>query len=200
MKNIITAAVAVATIGSVSATNTMMNNAMYGGVSAGYAMGHVKESGSSLADRSVKGFNGGVHVGYMQDMGMMVCGLEANGDLSNVGYTNETTKMNLKNGFGLSARLGKMCGSWMTCLRLGWMNSKVERRVTTGTPAETTEKNNRFNGFVAGVSFETPVMGNMMVGGEYTYTAFSSKKVDKADTVKIAPRMSDFRVRLSYKF
>ncbi len=196
MKKIITAAALAATVGVASA-NTMMN-AMYAGVSGGYGMGSYKVKGTA-GENALRGFNGGVHVGYMQDMGMVVCGLEANGDLHGMGYKAGHTKFNAKNSFGLSARFGKMCGGWMTCLRLGWMNTKFESKKLIGT--EHKKDNNRMNGFVAGLSFETPVMGNMMVGAEYTHTMYGAKKFKKTlNDKKVTPRVSHVGVRLSYKF
>lgn len=209
---IASSAVAVALATSAMADAHKMTG-FYAGVNVGYGAGRTNIDSKNLTspvknDAGLEGVIGGLHLGYQHDFNnQFVGGLELSGNLSNTNGKvsvdgDKITDLKRKHAFGIAARLGMKINSWLAYVKLGWESAKFDLTgASTAAADATAKKSHRLNGFVPGIGMETMLTQNIMFGGEWTYTMYSSKSFKTGDIDhKVKPRIGDFKLRLSYKF
>ena len=176
---------------AIALATTAMADSNFTGAYVGGNFGHgTGEVTSADNVPALSGVVGGIHGGYQHQLGMFGVGAEGSFNLGNAENKTVTAQgkftLKRKHAFGVAARLGVAINSWMAYTKLGWENAQFAIKTIDGTAK------NQYNAFVAGLGFETVVANNIMVGGEWT-TSFYKKDKSKL-------RISDFKVRLGYKF
>lgn len=157
-------------------------------------------------------------------------GLEASGDFSNLqgsqtrqraggGNLLVTDEYRLKrsDSFGIAARLGGIIHNhFLAYVKVGvetakWtVDLKTNDRINFDIKSSDSKKK-RLTGFVTGVGFETKLDKHWYLGGEWTYTMYKDAPqlslagnpggvLNISQNYKTKPRVSDFRLRIGYRF
>ncbi len=114
-------------------------------------------------------------------------------------------KLDMDYSGNLATRLGYILDeSLLLYLRLGVANSRWKFESAINTEPVFKKKKNR-TGFVSGLGFSYPLTKQLILGAEYTYTAYKSFKADQvnrllAEPHKIDPSLHEAKLKLSWLF
>ena len=215
--------------GIASATTGKNFTGFYAGIHGGYGFGHVGHSYKpknlerfTRNSFSLKGFVGGVHLGYQKELGRFVSGLEFFWgvssrktshsffeDLEGGSYKTISSSFKEKYYYGLAARFGfKATESIVPYIKLAYQRSRfayVEHQKTVVVPIAITQSfSNKAcrSAFAPGVGVDFLVSNNVMLGLEYTHAFYgkvpgSSKNKSR---IILKPTTGTATLRLSYKF
>jgi opacity protein-like surface antigen len=201
-------------------------------VGYGFGSGQLKNTGNATAggtvdtaDVGLKGFSGGLHLGYNYMItSMFLAGLELNADLSGlkgdvdrqVGpapIISFTFNGKRKHSVGAALRLGAaLHQNILAYLKVGvdfakWNSTFRTTDLTNFGSKPSDSKNEFLAGLVVGLGLETFVSKHVVLGLEWAYKNYkrsSTLVLSGAGGARIdttfKPQANDFRVRLSYKF
>ena len=188
------------------AHDTRNISGFYTGVNFGYGFGSAKSTwgvtqsgtGSILgnvshnSDLGLKGFRGGLMLGYGKLFNKFYAGIELAADLSNtngklddkggLSSTLQQIAFNVnakrRESYGIALRLGGMLGSMLTYAKIGvdsakWKFQASQSNYLAGLAGTTNaSKNERLTGLVFGLGMETLLTDHIILGGEWTYTHY----------------------------
>lgn len=159
----------------------------YAGVHAGYGVGNTDFGNSDFGTLDIqdKGGLGGVQVGYNQQIGNVLLGVE--GDFSFAGFKGErsltfapvtiTQNSKIKWLSTLTGRAGVTNGPWLTYVKGGvaWAQQEYGYLLTVSAPAETIAMSvsERRTGWIVGAGVEYALANRWSVRGEYNFINFA---------------------------
>jgi outer membrane immunogenic protein len=191
----------------------------YIGVQGGYDAYDVKANssiagvGSNNVDLNVKGWVGGLMLGYGKYFNnLYYLGGEVFGNYSNASENFNTSdtdgvtpiayngKVNVNGSYGLALLPGfKINDATLGYVRLGynWASIKYQE---SETGVGSASKTNTSGGFVYGVGMETLIAANWSVRAEYTYTNYNSFNTSLGAGTSVEPADNQFMLGLLYHF
>lgn len=188
----------------------------YLGGNVGYGVGWAKFKHNNAANsevmshlRGIRGFDGGLNVGYLHRLCNWALGLEFDADWAGTkgnhtharaGVDRFLHKVRLKNSLALLGRLGYvMRGMAMPFIGLGWSNAQYKQTATfTDLAADTTEighKSKRINAFLWRMGVDFLATKHVVVGFEYTGTYGGKSTLRSSDrnfTSSVKPQYNKF--------
>jgi len=191
----------------------------YVGAHLGGAWSDVEWANVTLTDERVandgSGFFGGAQMGYNQNLGNIVLGLEATlsgGSLSGdfrsvVNPTAVTYNTDINTIVTITGRLGVASDQWMLYAKAGWAGAEVDvSGRNTATPDRFSFDDWR-NGWTVGGGFEFKVARNISLGIEYSFIDLGSESTTGV-TRLVAPvsirdvdvQIQSVTARLNYQF
>jgi opacity protein-like surface antigen len=161
----------------------------YAGVHAGYGLGNTDFGNSDFGalDIQGKGGIGGIQLGYNQQVGNILFGIE--GDFSFAGVKGErsitnapvtiTQNSKIKWLSTLTGRAGLTNGPWLTYAKAGlaWAKLDYGYLVTVTAPAETMamSTSEKRSGWIVGAGVEYALANQWSVRGEYNFINFADR-------------------------
>jgi outer membrane immunogenic protein len=168
----------------------------YAGVHAGYGLGNTDFGNSDFGalDIQGKGGLGGIQLGYNQQIGNLLLGVE--GDFSFSGYKGErsltfapvtiTQNSKIKWLSTLTGRVGLTNGPWLTYAKAGvaWAKQDYGYLLTVTAPAETINMSTSEtrSGWIIGAGIEYALANQWSVRGEYNYISFADRSYNATGT------------------
>ncbi len=187
------------------------------GGNVGYGVGYAKERFTILNDdgtefgtirntKGVRGFDGGLNVGYTHRFGNVGLGLEGvfnwattKGQFQGPFFSNITDKLALRNSIQVRANLSYViCNLVAPKIILGWDNSEWRRTLSeiNGDTFFTNKK--RYNSFLWGAGVDFLLAKHVIAGIEYTGTIAGSKTVNVVGGVPAIPNTFSARTQPQY--
>jgi len=161
----------------------------YAGVHAGYGFGNTDFGNSDFGalDIQGKGGLGGIQLGYNQQIGNILFGIE--GDFSFAGFNGErsltfapvtiTQNSKIKWLSTVTGRVGFANGPWLTYAKAGvaWAKQDYGYLLTVTAPAETINMSvsERRSGWIVGAGIEYALANQWSVRGEYNFINFADR-------------------------
>ena len=165
----------------------------YAGVNAGYGWGSQKGTADARFG-ALDGAQVGGTVGYNQQVGSLVFGVESDLDWSNAKNTNGAAISKLNSMGTARGRVGYAVDRVLLFTTGGYAGGNVERTVGAASTSDW------HNGYVLGGGMEYALTSNVSAKAEYLYTDLSSK----TDTAGLASRagltQNAVRMGVNYRF
>jgi outer membrane immunogenic protein len=200
-------------------TTPIMNwTGFYAGAHLGGAWSEVDWANVTLTTERVtndsSGFFGGAQMGYNQQLGNFLVGVEATlsggslaGDFSSVVDPVQAYATDISTIVTVAGRLGVAADHWILYAKGGWAGASVD------VAGRNTATNDRFSfddwrsGWVVGTGFEYKVTRNVSIGVEYDFIDLGSKNVSGVTRLAVPVTISDndmqiqsVTARLNYQF
>lgn len=173
----------------------------YAGLNGGYAFGDFTKAGKQFVG-SPKGAILGGQVGYNQQIGNFVVGLE--GDLNWVDAKDSsgngvfTGRGKVQSLATVRGRAGVAVDRALFFATAGYAGGSVKADLTT--PALNYSEAKWLNGYAIGAGIEYAVTNNVTVKGEYLYSSLEGKNYWADQNVKTGVNLNTVRAGVNYKF
>jgi outer membrane immunogenic protein len=165
----------------------------YAGVNAGYGWGKQKSTADATFG-SLDGAKLGGTVGYNQQVGALVFGVEGDWDWSNAKNTNGAAVSKLTSEMTARGRVGYAVDRVLLFTTGGYAGGTIDRSVAG--PAA----NDWHNGYVLGGGMEYAFTSNVSAKAEYLYTDLSSKTDAAALPSRAGVTENTVRMGVNYRF
>lgn len=173
---------------------------LYFGASLGYAWSDVnwthvpQTANSAFTDRgalgqdvshNLDGLIGGGHIGYQQQFGQFVAGVEVsisggdfkNSSISTFGAADDVFTSNANWITTANLRLGYSFNRWLAYVKGGWAGANISTSISDTVPGNVGAAGTQefHSGWTAGAGLEYAVTNNWILGVDYTYIDLDSK-------------------------
>jgi outer membrane immunogenic protein len=179
---------------------------MYGGLQAGYALGHDNNDVSGSFNENFQDFVGGLHVGWQSQSNSLVYGIEFDGEFSNLDANNsaggDTASLDLDAIASARARFGVAADRLLVYATGGLALGIADYDISNGVADE--GFGDTPVGFTVGAGLQYAFTDRMSARVEYRYTDLGKEKFPSAlfpgDTFTADYKFHAIRAGLSWQF
>lgn len=153
---------------------------------------------STTTDLGGDGFTAGLQVGYgFQFENAFYFALDGSINFGNTKGNVGAERVELKETFGIDAIFGYAYENVLPFFSLGWSNANHKFWDEDDAAGNKKSGTKRSNGFVVGLGMSTLLTENVVLTPHWKYHIYNRSSIGNN---KVEPRVSDFAVKLSYKW